>query len=260
MRSVEATILTNHSYIQSKIALISNNYEVLKENVKDYLHFLIEFIKEPSCNGSIIPSSKQLTEKIIRYIPNKDLVQTDGQYYMEVGPGTGPFTKAIVERLRPQDILDVIELNPSYCESLRKKFPQENVHIHCISITDWKPEYSYDVIISGLPLNGFSPELVQKCFNVFERVIKNNGNLAYFDYPNLAKICLKFYSNRKRQELQEILAIKDLYFKKYGTGKITVTDNFPTATVSYLKIEKNNENNKTTPFISSLPNPIRCSS
>lgn len=256
METIATIYSTNaSSYLQTKIASLTNDYEHFKENIKDRLHFLIEFIKDPGCNGSIVPSSKQLSEKIIRFIPANGQAPPERQHYIEVGPGTGPFTKGIVERLRPQDILDVIELNPSYCESLRKKFPQENVRIHCISITDWNPEYQYDAVISGLPLNGFSPELVQKCFDVFIRITKSDGHLAYFDYPNMAKLCLKFYSSEKKKQLQEILAIKEIFYSEHGIEKVTVTENFPTANISYFKINKSYENNEKTTSISPFSNP-----
>lgn len=236
---------TNQTYLFNSY---TNSLKDLAGNLQDRLQFLIEFIKDPLAIGSIVPSSPQLSKKIVQYIPEKT---EDGEpkYYLEIGPGIGSFTKDIADRLRSIDHLDVVELNSSYCETLKKKFIHyNNVHIHCLSITDWHPDYKYDVVVSGLPLNSFPVDLVKKCIAVYERVTKEGGIVSYFEYPNISYLCQKFYYGQNKERLEKILALKSDFFAKYGFKCETVTDNFPTADVLHFRINE-------TPTVSPLSDP-----
>lgn len=230
------------SYIQVTANTVQQKSQELLENINERFQFLIEFFKDPFMNGSIVPSSIQLTERVVQFIPEKSLFQDNQQRrYLEVGPGTGPFTKGIVERLKNSDHLDIVELNPSYCDLLKKKFAdKQNVHVHCLSITDWNPEYKYDAVISGLPLNGFSPELVEQCLKVFKKVTKQDGTISYFDYPNVAKFWNTILIGKKKEKLEKILEIKDRFFQTYGFKVETVENNFPTANVFHFRISDTN--------------------
>ena len=42
---------------------------------------------------------------------------------VEIGPGTGPVTEALIARGVPQERLVLVEFNPDFIELLRKRFP-----------------------------------------------------------------------------------------------------------------------------------------
>lgn len=46
---------------------------------------------------------------------------------IELGPGTGPVTEAILKRGLPEERLVLVEFNPDFCKLLRKRFPKANV-------------------------------------------------------------------------------------------------------------------------------------
>ncbi|HEV8052137.1 MAG TPA: methyltransferase domain-containing protein [Parachlamydiaceae bacterium] len=229
------------------------------EDINDRLHFLFEFLKDPLANGSIIPSSIHLTKKVVQFIPEKSQASEVARRYLEVGAGTGSFTTGIVERLRFNDTLDIVELNPSFCATLKNKYSDhKNVHIHCLSITDWNPEDQYDAVISGLPLNAFSHGLVEQCLEVFKKVTKNDGTISYFEYPNISKICLKLYYGEKKSELEKVLKIKEQFFSSYGFQSEIVEQNFPTAKVLHFRMRKSdnessNESSKQAATVPTLP-------
>ena len=46
---------------------------------------------------------------------------------VEIGPGTGPVTEALLSRGFEQDRLILVEFNPDFCELLAKRFPRARV-------------------------------------------------------------------------------------------------------------------------------------
>src|SRR3712207_9336639 len=46
---------------------------------------------------------------------------------IELGPGTGPVTDALVRRGVAQDRLVLVEYNPDFCKLLKRKFPKATI-------------------------------------------------------------------------------------------------------------------------------------
>lgn len=240
--------------LYSAVASASKTAYQYAEDAGDKLQFLVEFFKDPLANGSIIPSSSYLTEKMIRFIPEKSPTTSIARRYLEVGAGTGSFTSGIVKRLNPDDTFDIVELNPSFCATLENKYSNHpNVHVHCLSITDWAPDEPYDAVISGLPLNAFPVELVEDCLDVFKKITKPGGTISYFEYPNISKICLKLYYGEQKARLEKVLEIKENFFNSFGFQTDRVTLNFPEAKVLHFKMggSENDSDNKA-PTVSTL--------
>jgi phospholipid N-methyltransferase len=122
--------------------------------------FLREFIKENKMVGSLTPSSRFLAAKMLDTI---DFSQV--KVIVELGPGTGVFTRKIVEKLDKNAHLLVFELNDGFCEKLKQEFQQSNVHIihdSADQIQNYLNELGFEsaeVILSSLPLANFSKEL-----------------------------------------------------------------------------------------------------
>lgn len=244
------------------------------ESLKNGGLFLSRFIENPDTVGSIIPSSQRLAEKIIRHIPESKNKNHPGNHYLEIGPGTGSFTSEIVKRLAANDELDVVEIDPTFCELLKKKYADKpNVHVHCKSITEWSPDYKYDAIISGLPLNAFSPEQVEEFIRSFKTLAKDDGTISYFEYAFLPTLKVKFLSTvktlgndvanllgttpdivedsgRNLVQFQKVLALKKAFYHTFGIDSETVYFNFPPARVLHFKIGANDAPSPVSP----LPN------
>lgn len=228
------------------------------ESLKNGGQFLSRFIENPTTVGSVLPSSQSLAEKIVRHIPENNNQAEQGKHYLEIGPGTGSFTSEIVKRLSSDDELDVVEIDPIFCEILKKKYASyNNVHVHCKSITDWSPEYKYDAIISGLPLNAFTPDEVQIFIDTFKKLAKDEGTVSYFEYAFIPVIKVKVLSKVKNlsediknvfgvnalsghgqdlTQFQKVLDIKKNFFNNYGIDFETVYLNFPPAHVMHFRI------------------------
>jgi phosphatidylethanolamine/phosphatidyl-N-methylethanolamine N-methyltransferase len=69
-----------------------------------------------------MPSGKLLARTMAHYVD----VDAEGPV-VELGPGTGAITSALVERGVDQKRLVLVEYNPSFCALLRDRYPQAKV-------------------------------------------------------------------------------------------------------------------------------------
>lgn len=186
--------------------------------------FFVRFIQDPLTIGSIIPSSNSLAEKVTRKIPDFDAhSKIFAQRYLEIGPGTGPMTAAIVRKLRANDSLDLVEFDPSMCEILKKRFGHlPNVRIIQGSILDFELEEGfakYDATISGLPLTAFSLGQVEAVLKKYDELTVSGGWITYYDYIAQGKIkeifTKLFLSQEKYDNIRSILDLKKQFTEKH---------------------------------------------
>jgi phospholipid N-methyltransferase len=159
--------------------------------------FLKAFIKENKMVGSITPSSRFLASKMLDKIDfSKQKV------IVELGPGTGVFTRKIIARLPDSALLLVFELNEVFCEKLKLEFDQKNVqiiHDSADQIEVYLRKYGYesaDVIISSLPLANIDTSIRENIVQSSSKVLKLGGNFIQFQYSLQSKSLLKNNFNK----------------------------------------------------------------
>lgn len=72
--------------------------------------------------GAVMPSSKLLARTMAQYVD----VDSKGPV-VELGPGTGAITNALIEHGVDQKRLVLVEYNPGFCALLRDRYPQAKV-------------------------------------------------------------------------------------------------------------------------------------
>ena len=96
--------------------------EKKKLPLDDEMQFIRSWIEKPLSTGAVMPSSKALARTMARYVDP----QSSGPV-IELGPGTGPVTEALVQRgVDPKRLL-LVEFNPDFCRLLRKRYPAATV-------------------------------------------------------------------------------------------------------------------------------------
>jgi phosphatidylethanolamine/phosphatidyl-N-methylethanolamine N-methyltransferase len=97
---------------------------VAKKNLRldDEVRFIRSWIEKPLSTGAVMPSGRTLARTMAGYVdPNgKGPV-------IELGPGTGPVTEALVERGVDPARLVLVEFNPTFCRLLRTRYPAATV-------------------------------------------------------------------------------------------------------------------------------------
>src|SRR6201993_2696350 len=92
----------------------------LKRGVRldDEVRFIRSWIERPLSTGAVTPSGKILARAMARYVDPR----SSGPV-VELGPGTGPVTDALVEAGVDPSRLVLVESNPAFCRILQKRYP-----------------------------------------------------------------------------------------------------------------------------------------
>jgi phosphatidylethanolamine/phosphatidyl-N-methylethanolamine N-methyltransferase len=85
----------------------------------DEVRFIRSWIERPLSTGAVTPSGRILARAMARYVDPR----SNGPV-VELGPGTGPVTDALVEAGVDPSRLVLLESNPTFCRILRARYPE----------------------------------------------------------------------------------------------------------------------------------------
>ena len=155
----------------------------LIEALTDSTLFLQEWFANPQRTGSVAPSSPQLAAAMAQWLPaNPD------SFVLELGPGTGAVTDALIKRGLREDRLVAIERNPKMARLLREKFPRAQIingdawHLDHLLRSRREPIESVGAVISSLPLLNFPPEEAESLTQKIRSVLEPDGNWVQYSY------------------------------------------------------------------------------
>ena len=101
--------------------------------------------------GAVMPSGKLLARTMAQFVD----ADSAGPV-VELGPGTGAITKALIDRGIDQKRLVLVEYNPGFCALLRDRYPQAKVvqgDAYTLRDSLWDVlSAPASAIVSGLPL------------------------------------------------------------------------------------------------------------
>jgi phosphatidylethanolamine/phosphatidyl-N-methylethanolamine N-methyltransferase len=122
-----------------------------KPRLDDEVRFLRSWIEKPLAMGAVMPSGKLLARTMASYVD----LNSDAPV-IELGPGTGPITTALVERGVDPRRLVLVEYSPNFCALLRERFPKATVvQGDAYSLRETLGEILREpasAVVSGLPL------------------------------------------------------------------------------------------------------------
>jgi len=90
--------------------------------IDDEFRFFRTWMEKPLSLGAVTPSGKALARTMAAYVDP----HSDGPI-IELGPGTGPVTDALVARGVDPARLVLVEFDPTFCRLLRKRYPEATV-------------------------------------------------------------------------------------------------------------------------------------
>ena len=208
--------------------------------MRDYVRFFAEFRRRFHTTGAIAPSSRFLGRALSRSLA----VPAAPRRILEVGPGTGAVTREIIRRLQPGDTLDLVELNDAFVRHLEERFENdpafrpvcEQCRVHHLPLEEMPAAEPYDCIISGLPLNNFTPEVVQAIFDRMFELLAPGGTLSYFEYMFVRGIRGSLARGAERQRLQGLEEIIGPLLRQHRVRRDWIFRNLPPAWVQHLQI------------------------
>jgi phosphatidylethanolamine/phosphatidyl-N-methylethanolamine N-methyltransferase len=117
----------------------------------DEVRFLRSWIEKPLHMGAVMPSSRMLARTMAQYVD----VDSKGPV-VELGPGTGAITNALIEHGVDQRRLVLVEYNPGFCALLRDRYPHAKVvqgDAYKLRDSLWEVlAVPASAVVSGLPL------------------------------------------------------------------------------------------------------------
>jgi phosphatidylethanolamine/phosphatidyl-N-methylethanolamine N-methyltransferase len=117
----------------------------------DEVRFLRSWIEKPLHVGAVMPSGRPLARTMAQYVDPR----SSGPV-VELGPGTGAITNALIEHGVDQKRLVLVEYNPGFCALLRDRYPQAKVvqgDAYRLRDTLWNIlSAPATAVVSGLPL------------------------------------------------------------------------------------------------------------
>lgn len=156
---------------------------IRKARLLDQWRFFRQWMRAPKATASIVPSSRALA----RHMANA----TGGNLrsVVELGAGTGVFTRELIARGCPEERLLVVELSAEMADRLREEFPRADVHnadarrlVELVAASTHLRVGEVDAVVSGLGFLSMPEQITHDILQAVFRVLKPGGRLVTFTY------------------------------------------------------------------------------
>lgn len=143
---------------------------------KDFTQFIVQGLKPGSNLKAVAPSSESLAAEMVRHLDYR------GGRVLELGPGTGVFTRALIAAGVPESHLDLLEMNEDFCTLLEKRFPEARIHkASAARIPDLELGV-LDEVTSGLPILSFGHTTRYRILHGVFASLRPGGRYTQFTY------------------------------------------------------------------------------
>ena len=150
--------------------------------------FFQGFLEHPRMVGSIIPSSKPTIDKMLAPV-DWDVCKL----FVEYGPGVGTFCRPVLDRLRRDGELIVIDTNPLYIDYLKRTIRDSRFHAVLGSAEDVEAivrslgHDHADYVLSGLPFSTLPDGAGPAIAAATHRVIRPGGAFLTYQFSTTAR-------------------------------------------------------------------------
>lgn len=152
--------------------------------------FLQEFLKHPLQIGSIIPSSRFLERRIVEAAG-----VASANVIVELGPGTGGTTRAILRAMPQQARLLSIEINPLF-HAMVRRIKDDRIIAHLGSAGELRETLSRyglpppNAVISGIPFSTMSRDEGIRVLEEVSSLLAPDGRFVAYQVSNrVASLC-----------------------------------------------------------------------
>lgn len=145
----------------------------MSANAIGYGSFLRGLLNDPKAVSAPAPSSRALSRAIAEAVE----MERPG-LVVELGPGTGAVTQALLDRGVTTDRLVTIECEPSFVQALRQRFPGVLVHAgNAVEFEKFIPAGAcVATVVSGIPLLNLPKEMRD---SLVRRALSLKGNRRF---------------------------------------------------------------------------------
>jgi phosphatidylethanolamine/phosphatidyl-N-methylethanolamine N-methyltransferase len=194
-----------------------------RSEMKDRLVFLRGFLKHPRQVGSVIPSSRFLERRIAQLA-----AVSTAATVVELGPGTGGTTRALLRAMRPDAKLLAIEINTEFHPFL-KRIDDTRLTVHAGGAEQLREALARyglpapDAVISGIPFSTMSPKLARHIMESLSEALAPGGRfVAYQVRDRVGHLGRPYFGPaRVEVELLNIPPVRVFQWQKNGTPVIS---------------------------------------
>ena len=166
-----------------------------RRGLADRVRFLRSLVAAPRLTGAVAPSGRALARAMTTAIgaPSEGLI-------IELGPGTGPVTRALIERGLARSRLVLVEYDPGFCRMLERRF--EGVRVIQGDAYDLPTTLApfagqpIAVVVSSLPLLNQPSFRREKLMTEAFALTGPSGVFVQFTYGLRSPIPREFCANR----------------------------------------------------------------
>ena len=146
----------------------------------DRLVFLRAFVTHPRRVCAVLPTSRWAVRDMLDMadVRSSDLV-------VELGPGTGVYTREILARLRPDAQLIAVERDPKLAGLLAERYQDSRLRAICDSAENVQSHIKgarSDLVVSGLPFTSLGSDVVQRIFAQIVDILAPTGTALVLQY------------------------------------------------------------------------------
>lgn len=145
----------------------------------DEARFILEWLRHPRGTAAIAPSGAALASLITREID-----ATTGPV-LELGPGTGVFTRALTQRGVAERDLTLIEQSPSFARLLKRRFPAStvlNIDAAELHQSEQSTRQPFGAVVCGLGLRNMTSLEVESIVRASFTVLRPTAPFYLFTY------------------------------------------------------------------------------
>jgi phospholipid N-methyltransferase len=167
--------------------------------------FFKGFIKHPVMVGAIVPSSRRT---IARVLSKVDWERCD--LFVEYGPGVGTFCQPVLDRLRRDARLIVIDTNPDFIHYLARTIGDSRfiaVHGSAADVENIVHQHGFDhadYVLSGLPFTTLPEGVGPAIMAATQRVLRPGGAFLVYQYTARARALMSRYFRRIDKDFEPI--------------------------------------------------------
>jgi phosphatidylethanolamine/phosphatidyl-N-methylethanolamine N-methyltransferase len=143
------------------------------------IRFLKAFLDAPGRIGSIVPSSATLSCNLAECA----MSAWKGGIVLELGPGTGPITEALIDAGLPPEALVTVERHPDLHASLRRRVPGARHELgDAADAANFLSGRLPDAIVSGLPFLSLPEDVRRSVISGIFPLLSEGSPLIQFTY------------------------------------------------------------------------------
>ncbi len=159
--------------------------------------FLKGFVKNPVMVGAIVPSSGRTIARVLAPVDWDHC-----RVFVEYGPGVGTFCQPVLDRLRRDGTLIVIDTNPDFIAYLQATIRDSRFSAVLGSAGDVEAIVAAhgfdhaDFVLSGLPFSTLPPGVGPAIMAATHRVLRPGGAFLVYQYTARARALMRRYFPR----------------------------------------------------------------